>query len=290
MNQSAARTSSRRANDESSLKLYLRDIQRYPLLSREEENEIAERVRAGDPEARERLIRSNLRFVVTIAKRYVGNGVALEDLINDGNLGLVKAAERFDPARGYKFISYAVWWIRQSILNSVSETPRMVRLPMNRVGLAQRAARVARSLEQDLGREPRADEIARELSVKPAEVEEVFSMSRGHLSLDEPIGGDSEDTSYVDQIEDPTAERPDRSLYDSRLSRDLRRVLENLTDREREILTRYYGLDGEEPMTLEAIGGVLGYTRERIRQVKEQAIEKLRTRPAMRQIGDYLHA
>ncbi len=290
MKQSAAPASGRRTDDRSSLKLYLRDIQRYPLLTREEETELAERVRAGDPEARERLIRSNLRFVVTIAKRYAGNGVPLEDLINDGNLGLVKAAERFDPARGYKFISYAVWWIRQSILNSVSETPRMVRLPMNRVGLAQRAARVARSLEQHLGREPRADEIAQELSVKPAEVEEVFAISRGHLSLDEPVGGDSEDTSYVDQIEDPTADHPDRRLYDGRLSRDLRRVLENLTDREQDILTRYYGLNGEEPMTLEAIGSVLGYTRERIRQVKEQAIEKLRTRPAMRHIGDYLHA
>lgn len=275
--------------DRSSLSLYLSDIQKYPLLSRAEENALSRLARDGDSAAREKLIRSNLRFVVSIAKKYAGNGVPLEDLVNEGNLGLVKAAERFDPDRGYKFISYAVWWIRQAILHSLSEAPRMVRLPMNRVGLAQRAGRATRKLEQDLGRDPYLEEIARELAVSEHDVAEVMSFSRGHVSLDEPLSGDGEDA-FVDQIPDENAESPDRPLLEQMLGRDLRRALEQLTERERVILTSYFGLDGSEPLTLEEIGRRLGYTRERIRQVKEQAIEKLRGRPRMNSIADYLCA
>ncbi|MDH4038248.1 MAG: RNA polymerase sigma factor RpoD/SigA [Candidatus Krumholzibacteria bacterium] len=275
--------------DRTTLGLYLNDIKRYPLLSRAEQDELARRARDGDVQAREKLIRCNLRFVVSIAKKYAGNGVPLEDLVNEGNLGLLRAADRFDPDRGYKFISYAVWWVRQAILHSLSEAPRMVRLPMNRVGLAQRATRTARKLEQDLGRDPYAEEIARELSVSEREVEEVMSFSRGHVSLDEPLSADGEDA-FIDQIQDEEAESPDQNLFAQMLSRDLRRALLHLTEREQTILNMYYGLDGEEPLTLEEIGRRLGYTRERIRQVKGQAIEKLRNRPRAQEIAEYLCA
>jgi RNA polymerase primary sigma factor len=274
--------------DRSSLDLYLKEIQRYPLLSRKEENDLARRTREGDQLAREKLIRSNLRFVVSIAKRYAGHGVPLEDLINDGNFGLVKAAERFDPERGFKFISYAVWWIRQSIMQSVSNNSRLIRLPMNRVALAQQATRAARELEQDLGREPSAEEIAKELSVKEEEVREVITFSRSHLSVDETVGGDGDETTFVEQIEDESATSPDAGLYAEMLGRDLEDALESLTERERVILSTYYGLGGRTPKTLEQIGHDLGYTRERIRQLKEQAIEKLRARSGVTQIADYL--
>ncbi len=283
-------THHRASADISSLTLYLKDIQKYPLLTRAEEEELAARVRQGDMIARERLIRSNLRFVVSIAKKYAGNGVPLEDLVSEGNLGLARAADRFDPERGYKFISYAVWWIRQAILSCVSEAPRMVRLPMNRVGLAQRAARTARKLEQDLGRAANAEEIAKELDVTEGEVAEVLSFSRGHLSLNEPISGDGEESSFIEQIEDPNAESPDADVFAQMLGRDLRRAIERLPEREQIILTKYYGLDGEQPLTLEEIGQRLGYTRERIRQVKEQAIGRLRDRPHAKQMAEYLCA
>lgn len=275
MNAVTMRPSMPRA-DQSTLDIYLREIQRYPLLQRDRENELACLARAGDSAAREELIRSNLRFVVAIAKRYAGNGVALEDLVNDGNMGLVKAVERFDPSRGFKFISYAVWWIRQSILHSISENSRLVRLPMNRVSLAQKAGKTARRLEHELGREPRADEIAAALNVKADEVEEVVALSRAHLSLDEPVGDGNEETLFVDQIEDVGAASPSAALDAELEGRDLRRMLRTLTKRERGIVTLYFGLDSGEPLTLEQIGQKMGYTRERIRQIKEQAIEKLR--------------
>ena len=275
----------------SSLDIYLNDIRRYPLLSREEELELARKVRSGDAKAQEKLVRSNLRFVVSIAKKYVGNGVPLEDLINDGNVGLVKAAERFDPERGFKFISYAVWWIRQSILVSVSENSRMIRMPMNRVGLAQKATKVSRALEQHLGREADAEELAKELGVTKKEIEEVTTFSQAHLSLDQPVHDEGNESTFVDQIVDDKTESPDTGAYTDSLRRDMARALESLTDRERSILTCYYGLNGVKPRTLEEIGKEMGYTRERIRQIKEQAIDKLRSRPqASQYIEDYLTA
>lgn len=236
-------------------------------------------------------MRSNLRFVVSIAKKYAGNGVPLEDLINDGNVGLVKAAERFDPERGFKFISYAVWWIRQSILVAVSENSRIIRLPMNRVGLAQKASKASRQLEQDLGRDVNLDDLAKELGVPKEEVEEVMNFSRAHLSIDEPVHDDGDEATFVDQIVDQTGDLPDRDLYRHQLQQDMALALETLTDRERTILTLYYGIGGAEARTLEQIGAKLGYTRERIRQIKEQAIDKLRTRPkSIELIEDYLSA
>ncbi len=275
----------------SSLDLYLNEIRRYPLLSREDEVELARKARAGDLKAQEKLVRSNLRFVVSIAKKYVGNGVPLEDLINDGNVGLVKAAERFDPERGFKFISYAVWWIRQSILVSVSENSRMIRMPMNRVGLAQKATKISRQLEQDLGRDPDAEELARELGVTREEIEEVTTFSQATLSLDQPVHEDGNESTFVDQIVDDRNASPDQGAYEDSLKRDMARALEALTDRERTILVRYYGLNGVKARTLEDIGKEMGYTRERIRQIKEQAIDKLRSRPQSAQyIEDYLTA
>ena len=284
------RTSTDRVRTSSGLDLYLRDIQRYPLLKRDEEIALARRARAGDRAAMDTLVRSNLRFVVSIAKRYAGNGVPLEDLINDGNLGLVKAVERFDPERGFKFISYAVWWIRQAIRLSISEHSRMIRMPMNRVALAQKATRASRQLEQHLGRDPDLEDIARELSVTKEEIEEVIHMSKAHLSLDAPVAEDHEETSFVDQIPDENTASPDRDLYAETLGQDMWRALSTLPERERTILTRYYGVGGAEPMTLEEIGREMGYTRERIRQLKEQAIERLRTRPKSNFIRDYLSA
>lgn len=274
-----------------SLDLYLNEIRKYPLLSRDEELELARRVQNGDARAKDKLVRSNLRFVVSIAKKYVGNGVPLEDLINDGNVGLVKAAERFDPERGFKFISYAVWWIRQSILVSVSENSRMIRMPMNRVGLAQRASKASRTLEQDLGREADAEELAKELGVTKREIEEVQTFSQGHLSLDQPVHDEGSESTFVDQIVDERTASPDTGAYVDSLKRDMARALESLTDRERTILTRYYGLAGVKARTLEEIGKEMGYTRERIRQIKEQAIDKLRSRPqAAQYIEDYMTA
>jgi RNA polymerase primary sigma factor len=276
--------------ERSTLDVYLNQIQRYPLLPRERENELARRTRAGDAVAREELIRSNLRFVVAIAKRYVGNGVALEDLVNEGNLGLVRAAERFDPERGHKFISYAVWWIRQAILHALSEHSRLVRLPMNRVALAHKATRAAREMEQHLGREARPDEIASALNVTAADVEEVVTFSRPHLSLDEPVGDSMDDLTFVDQIEDTNSKQPDSVLNAELTNRSLRRMLEGLGDRERTIISLYYGMENGEPLTLEQIGKRLGYTRERIRQIKEQAIEKLRVKARVMPIGEYANA
>ena len=279
------------AGGRKSLDLYLNEIRRYPLLTREEELDLARRVRTGDAAAKDKLVRSNLRFVVSIAKKYVGNGVPLEDLINDGNVGLVKAAERFDPERGFKFISYAVWWIRQSILVSVSENSRMIRMPMNRVGLAQRASKASRALEQNLGREADAEELAKELGVTKKEIEEVTSFSQGHLSLDQPVHDEGNESTFVDQIVDDKTAAPDAGAYVDSLRRDMERALESLTDRERTILTRYYGLSGVKARTLEEIGKEMGYTRERIRQIKEQAIDKLRSRPqASQYIEDYMTA
>ena len=275
----------------SSLDLYLNEIRRYPLLSREDEVALARQAKAGDAKAQEKLVRANLRFVVSIAKKYVGNGVPLEDLINDGNVGLVKAAERFDPERGFKFISYAVWWIRQSILVSVSENSRMIRMPMNRVGLAQKATKMSRQLEQDLGRDPDAEELAKELGVTREEIEEVTTFSQATLSLDQPVHDEGNETTFVDQIVDDRNALPDQGAYADSLKRDMARALEGLTDRERTILVRYYGLNGVKARTLEDIGKEMGYTRERIRQIKEQAIDKLRSRPQSAQyIEDYLTA
>jgi RNA polymerase primary sigma factor len=271
-----------------SLDLYLHEINRTPLLTREEERDLAKRIRSGDKAALDRLVQANLRFVVSIAKQYANQGLSLEDLINEGNLGLIKAAHRFDEERGFKFISYAVWWIRQAMLQSLAEHSRIVRLPLNRAGTLYRIGKVSRQLDQELGRAPSADEIAARLQISPQEVEDTMAIANTHVSLDDPYSADKDDTALVDYLTDETQAAPDEETYQSALSDDLERALGTLSERERRILTLYFGLGGDEPMTLEDIGRKLGLTRERIRQIKEKAIQRLRHSTRARFLQGYI--
>lgn len=259
-----------------SFDMYLEEIKRYPLLDREEEVRLARRARGGDRAALDRLVRANLRFVVSTAKRYVGQGVPLEDLVNEGNVGLVRAAHKFDPERGFKFISYAVWWVRQAILQSLANHSRIVRLPTNRAGTVVRVARAARELEQLLGRRPTAGDIAGHLGIAEEDVEDAFAIDTTTVSLDGTFSEDPEERTFVEALEDENAVSPDAEVYEKGLTRDIGHAVQELPERERKILQWYFGLAGDEPLTLEQIGHELGYTRERIRQLKEQAIERLR--------------
>ena len=259
-----------------SLDVYLHEINKTPLLTREQEQALARRIRKGDKEALDRLVKANLRFVVSIAKQYSNQGLPLEDLINDGNLGLIKAAHRFDEKRGYKFISYAVWWIRQAMLQSLAEHSRIVRLPLNRAGTLYRIGKASRQLDQELGRAPNAREIAKKLKLSEEEVEDTMHIANTHVSLDDPYSTDQDDTSLVDYLQDDSSPMPDEETYGRALSDDMEKALATLSDRERQILSMYFGLSQEEPLTLEEIGKELGLTRERIRQIKEKAIIRLR--------------
>jgi RNA polymerase primary sigma factor len=259
-----------------SLDLYLHEINKTPLLTREQERDLAQRIRTGDKKALDGLVKANLRFVVSIAKQYANQGLSLEDLINEGNLGLIKAAHRFDEERGFKFISYAVWWIRQAMLQSLAEHSRIVRLPLNRAGTLYRIGKVSRQLDQELGRAPSAEEIAARLNISTEEVEDTMVIANTHVSLDDPYSADKDDTALVDYLTSETQASPDEDTYVAALSDDLERALETLTERERMILGLYFGLGGDEPMTLEDIGKRLKLTRERIRQIKEKAIQRLR--------------
>ena len=266
-----------RNNGNRSLDVYLHEINKTPLLTREGEQDLARCIHKGDKEALDQLVKANLRFVVSIAKQYANQGLALEDLINDGNLGLIKAAHRFDEKRGYKFISYAVWWIRQAMLQSLAEHSRIVRLPLNRAGTLYRIGKASRQLDQELGRAPSALEIAKRLKLSETEVKETMHIANTHVSLDEPYSGDQDDTALVDYLQDENAPRPDEQTYVSALSDDMEKALDTLSEREKHILGLYFGLNGAaEPLTLEEIGKRLGLTRERIRQIKEKAIVRLR--------------
>jgi len=265
--------------DSRSLDIYFREINRAPLLTREEEQDLARRIRAGDKNALDRMVQANLRFVVSVAKQYANQGLPLEDLINEGNIGLIKAAHRFDEERGFKFISYAVWWIRQAMLQSLAEHSRIVRLPLNRAGTLYRIGRAARQLDQELGRAPTPDEIAARLNISVHEVTETMSIANSHVSLDEPYAGGSDDTTLVDNLPAENTAAPDEQADHSALSNDLARAIGTLPERERIVLSMYFGLDGNEPRTLDAIGEELHLTRERIRQIKEKAIDRLRHSP-----------
>jgi RNA polymerase primary sigma factor len=276
----------RGGNSERSLDIYLREINATPLLSREAEVELAKRVRAGDEAALNHLVRANLRFVVSIAKQYANQGLSLEDLINEGNVGLIKAAKRFDHARGFKFISYAVWWVRQAMLQALAEQSRIVRLPLNRAGTLYRIGKVVRALGQELGRHPTLDEIAKRVKLPREEVRDTLSISNTYLSLDDPFE-DDEDNSLMDYLADDSASRPDQVTFGHTLEQDLRTALAALEAREERILRLYFGIDGE-PMTLEEIGAQLGLTRERIRQIKEKALAKLRNAEGSRCLEAYV--
>ncbi|MGH7563876.1 MAG: sigma-70 family RNA polymerase sigma factor [Gemmatimonadota bacterium] len=267
--------SKRASFDEGSLDLYLKEISRYPLITRDEEARLARRIREGDQQALEKLCRSNLRFVVSVAKKYQNQGVSLSDLINEGNVGLIRAAHKFDETKGIKFISYAVWWIRQAILQALAEQSRIVRVPLNRAGTLHRIGRRSNALLQELGREPSAEEIANEMDIPIEEVRRTMSITQSHLSLDAPLTP-GEDNKLLDYLPDDESPAPDDNAFDGALKASIQDSLDSLKPREAKILKLYYGLDGNEAMTLEEIGSVLGITRERVRQIKEKALNRLR--------------
>lgn len=274
-------------SEEGSLDQYLRDISIYPLISREEEARLAERIRVGDQEALDKLVRSNLRFVVSVAKKYQNQGVALSDLINEGNLGLIRAAHKFDETKGIKFISYAVWWIRQAILQALAEQSRIVRVPLNRAGALHRIGKRANTLLQELGREATHAEIAEGMDITEDEVAKTMAISQGHLSLDAPMTP-GEDNRLLDYIADDVSLPPDEQTYEKALTEHVEEALASLKDREARILRLYFGLDGSEPMTLEQIGALLGITRERVRQIKEKALTRLRHVSRARALESFL--
>jgi RNA polymerase primary sigma factor len=271
-----------------SLDVYLHEINKTPLLTREQERELAERIHRGSKEALDQMVKANLRFVVSIAKQYANQGLSLEDLINEGNLGLIKAAHRFDEKRGYKFISYAVWWIRQAMLQSLAEHSRIVRLPLNRAGTLYRIGKASRKLDQKLGRQPTAEEIAEKLNLSVEEVKDTMVIANSYVSLDDPYSSDSDDNSLVDYLTDENQATTDEGTYTKALTEDMEKALDTLADREKQILTMYFGLDGEDPLTLEDIGKELGLTRERIRQIKEKAIQRLRHSTRAKYLKGYI--
>ena len=270
-----------------SLSKYLQEISRYEPLLPQREVELAIAVKKGNRRALKELTEANLRFVVSVAKDYQGQGLPLTDLINEGNLGLIKAAERFDETRGFKFISYAVWWIRQSILQALAEHSRIVRLPLNRVGTISKINKAAERLEQEFERSPRADELARQLDMKPNEVNDAQRISRRHHSLDTPFS-DEDKNCLLDVIEDGKTEAPDKELLMDSLQEEVSAALDTLKDREREVIRMYFGIDREYALTLNEIGEEFGLTRERVRQIKEKAIRRLRHRSRSRKLRQYL--
>lgn len=280
-------THKRNLHDEGSLDQYLRDISVYPLISREEEVRLAQRIREDDQEALDTLVRSNLRFVVSVAKKYQNQGVSLSDLINEGNLGLIRAAHKFDETKGIKFISYAVWWIRQAILQALAEQSRIVRVPLNRAGALHRIGKRANALLQELGREATHAEIAEGMEITEEEVAKTMSISQTHLSLDAPMSP-GEDNRLLDYIPDTQSATPDEETIEKALTESVHEALAGLKEREAKILRLYFGLDGSEPMTLEQIGAVLNITRERVRQIKEKALSRLRHVSRARALESYL--
>jgi len=278
----------RRYRDEDrSLDLYLREIGETPLITAKQEVELAKRIKEGDQDALEKLTKANLRFVVSVAKQYQNQGLSLADLINEGNIGLIKAAKRFDETRGFKFISYAVWWIRQAILQALAEQSRIVRLPLNRVGTLHKIGKISSSLEQEYGREPSPSEIARELELSAVEVSDTLKISNSHLSLDAPFST-SEDNSLMDVLEDEFQPAPDEALLDESLRLEIERALDTLSRREAEVINLYFGLNHEKALTLEEIGARFNLTRERVRQIKEKAIRRLRHASRSKSLRAYL--
>ena len=269
------------------LSKYLEEIGKFEPLSPDKEIELAQRLRAGDRDALRELTESNLRFVVSVAKDYQGQGLPLTDLINEGNLGLIKAAERFDETRGFKFISYAVWWIRQSILQALAEHSRIVRLPLNRVGTISKITKEAEILEQQYERAPMQDEIASGLAMESEEVSDAIRISRKHQSLNEPFR-DGESNAHIDVIEDDMQLPPDHPLMDESLKQEIRAALNTLKKREREVIKMYFGIDREYALTLNEIGEEFNLTRERVRQIKENAIRRLSHKSRSKNLKAYL--
>lgn len=273
--------------DNPSLDKYLHEIGKMDLLSVDEEVELARKIREGDQEAFNKLVNANLRFVVSVAKQYQNQGLSLPDLINEGNMGLMRAAMRFDETRGFKFISYAVWWIRQSILQALAEQARIVRLPLNKVGLQNKVTKAFLKLEQELEREPSADEVAQYLEMPVEDVKAYIKTSSKHVSMDAPINSEEEGSMY-DMLPADNEELPDNSLITDSLRKEINRILNTLSIREADIVKMYYGLDGYYQHSLDEIGEKFELTRERVRQIKEKALRRLKHTSKSKILKSYL--
>jgi RNA polymerase primary sigma factor len=270
-----------------SLDKYLQEIGKVDLITMEAEVELAKRIREGDQVALEKLTKANLRFVVSVAKQYQNNGLTLGDLINEGNLGLIKAAKRFDETRGFKFISYAVWWIRQSIMQALAEQSRIVRLPLNRVGSLTKISKTFSDLEQKFQREPSPEEMAEVIGVTTQEVIDNLKVSGRHVSMDAPFA-QGEENNLLDVLTDANEDTPDSGLMADSLTREVQRALSTLTAREAQVLGLYFGLNGNNAMTLEEIGETFNLTRERVRQIKEKATRRLKHTSKSKTLKSYL--
>ncbi len=272
-----------------SLEKYLQEIGRVELINAEEEVSLSARIKAGDQKALDRLVKANLRFVVSVAKQYQNQGLTLSDLINEGNLGLIKAALRFDETRGFKFISYAVWWIRQSILQSLAEQSRIVRLPLNKVGLTNRISKAYQQLEQEFEREPTPQELADLLDMPVEEISATMSAGFRHVSMDTPLGEGEEGGTLMEVLENPNAAKTDEKLdHHESLQVEIERSLKTLTERQKDILCYFFGIGVDHAMSLEDIGLRFNLTRERVRQIKDKAITKLRSTSRCKQLRFYL--
>ena len=270
-----------------SLDKYLHEIGKVDLLTAEDEVELARKVRSGDNHALEKLIRANLRFVVSVSKQYQNQGLSLPDLINEGNLGLIKAAKRFDETRGFKFISYAVWWIRQSILQALAEQARIVRLPLNKIGSINKINRALTELEQQYEREPSIEEISKVLELAPEDIKDAMRSSGRHVSMDAPLT-EGEDGDMYEVLLTNDSPSPDGALLNDSLRKEIERALSSLTEREASIIRLYFGLNGKHPYTLEEIGEEFNLTRERVRQIKEKAIKRLKHTTRSKILKTYL--
>lgn len=271
-----------------SLEKYLQEIGKVELIGPEEEVKLARRIKQGDQLALDKLTKANLRFVVSVAKQYQNQGLSLPDLINEGNLGLIKAAQRFDETRGFKFISYAVWWIRQSILQALAEQSRIVRLPLNKVGLTNKIQKAFSQLEQEFEREPSSEEIAELLELETEEVSATLGIAARHVSMDTPLS-EGEDNTLVDVLENPNAERAETNIeHKESLKQEIERSMKMLTERQKEVICYFFGIGVDHPMSLEDIGDKFNLTRERVRQIKDKAITKLRTNSRSKALRGYL--
>ncbi len=269
---------------------YLNDIGKIDLLTADEEAMLAKKIRAGDQEALDRMVKSNLRFVVSVSKQYQNQGLSLPDLINEGNVGLMKAAKRFDETKGFKFISYAVWWIRQSILYAIVEYSRMVRLPLNKVASYNKINEATVSFQQEFERDPSEEELSELLDIKPKEVRRMMKGGNRHVSMDAPVGGEEGDATMLDlfMTDNDEASSPDNFLMEESRVIDIKNGLAELSPRETEVISAYYGLNGHKSLTLEEIGELYGLTRERVRQIKERAIRRLRKSTSKNTLKSYL--
>lgn len=274
--------------DTPSLDKYLHEIGKVDLLSAEQEVDLARRIKNGDKKALTALVNSNLRFVVSVAKQYQNQGLSLPDLINEGNLGLIKAAQRFDETRGFKFISYAVWWIRQSVLQALAEQSRIVRLPLNKIGSINKINKALSKLEQEFEREPSHDEIAEEVEISPEDIKKNLHSSGRHVSMDAPLQQDDEGRNMYDILQNDENQTPDKDLLKESLRKEIERALTTLSSREGDIVKMYFGLNGYHQHTLEEIGMELDLTRERVRQIKEKALRRLKHASRSKILKTYL--